>query len=162
MADLTEHHEVRVRGENQTIVFSADTEDGRLVIRQVPDGKDPKDVCAITLSNPDELRAFFTGLRRILSSLGLGDQASEQAGTVRAQKPRAVEGRREEQRETVVAEARQKNPQAFAPWTKAEEQEIRRRHDAGESVQAIAHARKRSPRAIQLRLQRLGVLPPDE
>jgi len=66
------------------------------------------------------------------------------------------------EREALVAQARQRNPQAFAPWTKEEEEEIRRRHAGGESIQTIASARQRSPRAIELRLQRLGVLPPDE
>jgi hypothetical protein len=54
---------------DHTIVFLADSKDGRLVIRQQPDDKKPKDVCAITLSDPDELRTYFKGLRRILSSL---------------------------------------------------------------------------------------------
>lgn len=66
------------------------------------------------------------------------------------------------EREALVAQSRQRNPQAFAPWTKDEEEEIRRRHADGESIPTIASARQRSPRAIELRLQRLGVLPPDE
>jgi hypothetical protein len=36
VADVTERHEVRIRGRDHTIVFSA--EDGRLVIRQEPEG----------------------------------------------------------------------------------------------------------------------------
>jgi hypothetical protein len=51
------------------------------------------------------------------------------------------------------------NDKTFMPWTKDEEQEIRRRYEAGEEIQSIARAPKRSPRAIELRLQRLGVLP---
>jgi hypothetical protein len=76
MSDLSERHEVRVRGQGQTIVFIAESEDGRLLIRQEFDGKKAKD-------------------------------------------------------------------------------------ESGESVEAIARARKRSPRAIELRLQRLGGLPRD-
>jgi DNA-binding NarL/FixJ family response regulator len=60
----------------------------------------------------------------------------------------------------MVAAARARNAQAFAPWSKDEEQEILRRFKAGDSVEAIAKARKRSVRAIELRLQRLGALPP--
>jgi hypothetical protein len=161
MADISERHEIRVRGRDHTIVFLADSKDGRLVIRQEPDGKKPKDVCAITLSDPDELRAFFKGLRRILSSLGQEVDFDEPAVT-RRDKPRAVAGGREQDRDVVVAQARQRNPQAFAPWTKDEEQEIRRRYEAGDSVQTIARAHKRSPRAIELRLQRLGLLPPEQ
>jgi hypothetical protein len=32
-------HEIKIRDHDRTIVFTADPEDGRLVIRQVPDGK---------------------------------------------------------------------------------------------------------------------------
>ena len=32
MAELSERHEVRVRGKDSTIVFSADSNDGKLVI----------------------------------------------------------------------------------------------------------------------------------
>jgi hypothetical protein len=39
----------------------------------------------------------------------------------------------------------------FAPLTGDEEQEIRRRHEAGESIPTIARARKRSPRADENR-----------
>ncbi len=70
MSDLTERHEVRVRGTNQTISFVADSDDGRLFIRVEADGKKGKDVCAITLANPEELHAFFKGLRQIVEALG--------------------------------------------------------------------------------------------
>jgi hypothetical protein len=161
MAHVSERHEIRVRGRDHTIVFLADSKNGRLVIRQEPDGKKPKDVCAITLSDPDELRAFFKGLRRILSSLGQEVDFDEPAVT-RRNKPRAAAAGREQDREVVVAQARQRNPQAFAPWTKDEEQEVRRRYEAGDSIQTIAREHKRSPRAIELRLQRLGLLPPEQ
>jgi len=70
MPDLSERHEIRVRGHDSTIVFTADSEDGRLCIRQVHDGDEGRDVCSITLADPQELRTFFVGLHRILSSLG--------------------------------------------------------------------------------------------
>jgi hypothetical protein len=70
MTDMSERHEVRVRAGDSTIVFTADSEDGRLCIRQEPDGGKPGDACSIALSDPQELAAFFTGLRRMLSSLG--------------------------------------------------------------------------------------------
>jgi hypothetical protein len=44
MANLSERHEVRIRGRDHTIVFLADSADGRLVIRQEPEGKKAKDV----------------------------------------------------------------------------------------------------------------------
>ena len=161
MPDVTERHEVRVRGQDQTIVFLADSEDGRLIIRQEPDGRTAKDVCQIALSNPDELRAFFKGLRRILASLGNQVDPVEAPPSKRGKLP-AAESAQDDDREAVVAPARQRNAQAFAPWTREEEEEIRRRHQAGESIETIARARKRSPRAVQLRLQRLGVLPSEE
>ena len=161
MPKIAERHEIRIRGRDQVIVFIADSEDGRLVIRQEPEGKKSKEVCAITLSDPDELRAFFKGLRRILASMGHAVDSGDAPGVARRANLRVVNGRKEDERDAVVAQARQRNPQAFAPWTKEEEQEIRRRHEAGESIQAIARAHKRSPRAIELRLQRLGVAAPE-
>ena len=70
MTDMSERHEVRVRAGESTIVFTADSEDGRLCIRQEPDGGNPENACSIALSDPGELAAFFKGLRRVLSSLG--------------------------------------------------------------------------------------------
>jgi hypothetical protein len=104
MAELSERHEVRIRGTDQTIVFIADSEDDGLVRRQELDRKHSKEVCAITLANPDELCLFFKGLRRILASLG---------------------------------------------------------HPVG-PADVPQPARKRSPRAIELRLQRLGLVPRGE
>lgn len=157
MSKLTERHEVRVRGQGSTIVFLADSEDGRLIIRQEPDGARAKDVCTLTLSDPEELKGFFKGLRRILVALEHRDVQSPQPERPRLEKPKGDD----RERDAVIEQARQRNPQAFAPWTKEEEQEIRRRYEAGESLQQIARERKRSPRAIELRLQRMGVLPPE-
>jgi eukaryotic-like serine/threonine-protein kinase len=52
-----------------------------------------------------------------------------------------VSGRRnEDDRDAVIAQARQRNPQAFAPWTKDEEKLVRKRHEAGESIPSIGYA----------------------
>jgi hypothetical protein len=174
---MSERHEVRVRGANATIVFVADSQDGRLIIRQETGDEDPTEVCSISLSNSDELRAFFQGLQRVVASLGpIGAEAAQTArvprspGSSNAQRlPRQAQTRGssptrppdDAEREALVAQARTRNPQAFAPWTREEEEEIRQRHGRGESIQTIAQARRRSPRAIELRLQRLGVLPPE-
>ena len=164
MAELSERHEIRVRGKDNTVVFVADSSDGKLVIRQEWDGKGPKQSCSITLADPSELEAFFKGLRRIMASLGTVEDRPA------AQPPRLRSGptptptptpSSDDEREAVVAKARQRNPQAFAPWSKEEEQEVAKRYRAGESVEAIARARKRSPRAIELRLQRLGLMAGD-
>ena len=117
MPDISERHEIRIRGRDHTIVFIADSQDGRLVIRQEPDGKKSKEVCAITLSDPDELRAFLKGLRRILSSLGHAVESGEEPAPTRGERPRLVTSRREDERDA-VAQARQRNPLAFVPWTR--------------------------------------------
>lgn len=156
MAEISERHEVRVRGKDNTVVFTADSADGKLVIRQEWDGKGPKQACAITLADPSELK----GLERIMASLG----TIESAQAVPRQ-PRRLPGAEAalpepgtEDREALVAKARTKNPQAFAPWSKKEEEEIARRYRSGESIEAIARVQKRSARAIELRLERLGLL----
>ncbi len=139
--------------------------DGRLVIRQ--EGDDTKDVCSITLSNPEELETFFQGLRRILASLEYKveptGRAAAPSGPAAAPSPPlstpSLQDRSPDEREAIVEQARQRNPQAFAPWTREEEQQIRRRYEAGESIPAIARAHKRSARAIELRLQRIGAIP---
>ena len=88
MNDLSERHEIRVRGHDSTIVFIADSEDGRLHIRQEQDGKRDCDVCSITLSDPEELRGFFMGLRRMLASLGHAPEPGAAAAATRAASPR--------------------------------------------------------------------------
>jgi hypothetical protein len=154
-ADISEIHEVRIRGADHIVVFSADSQDGKLTIRQEFDGRKPDSACAITLADPNELRSFFKGLRRILQSLGeLVDTPREIPPQISAL-PNTVSS---EDREAIMERARQSNPKAFAPWTREEEEDIRRRYEAGENIQMIARARKRSPRAIELRLQRLGLL----
>jgi hypothetical protein len=161
MSELSERHEVRIRGRDNTITFVADSDDGRLVIRQERDGKSPKEMCAITLSNPPELKTFINGLRRILTSLEQDVEPAQRPSTGRIATNSGAPPQRAEDRDVVVA-ARQRDPQAFAPWTREEEQEIRKRHAGGEGVDAIARAHKRSRRAIELRLQRLGALPREE
>jgi hypothetical protein len=47
-----------------------------------------------------------------------------------------LDGESEEERQTAIAQARQKNPQAFAPRTREEEQEISKRFKAGETCSA--------------------------
>jgi hypothetical protein len=112
MAELSERHEVRLRGKDKTITFIADSDDGRLVIRQEDDGRKAKDVCAITLSDPDELRGFFKGLRRIMASLGVSvdPEGSPQPKpkAIPAPKRNYVAPKRDDttpEREAIIAEA---------------------------------------------------------
>ena len=47
---------------------------------------------------------------------------------------------------------------AYAPWTKADDLDLRRRHEAGETMDAIAAAFGRKPGAIRSRLKKLGLI----
>src|SRR4051812_28955772 len=114
LARMSERHEVRVQGEEQTIVFVADSADGRLIIRQEGNGKDPSEICSIALSNPDELRAFFTGLQRVIASLGhaIDLPPSASRGSSPRASQRVLSGNRSEsrdpqEREALVAQARE-------------------------------------------------------
>ncbi len=99
--------------------------------------------------------AFFKGLRKILASLGVDEDRGVPAAPPRSGRLDRNTGHNED-RESLITQARQRNAQAFTPWTREEEQEVRRRYEAGESIQSIARSHKRSPRAIELRLQRMG------
>lgn len=58
-----------------------------------------------------------------------------------------------------VASLRQSHGKAYAPWTEDEERDLRSRHQAGESVGAIAAQLGRKPGAIRSRLKKLALLP---
>src|SRR4051812_24087902 len=92
---MSERHEVRVPGDGQTIVFVADSDDRRLIIRQEREGQGAEEVCSISLSNPQELRSFFNGLRRIVGSLG---QQMESDQPARRESARAIRPQREAQK----------------------------------------------------------------
>ena len=47
---------------------------------------------------------------------------------------------------------------AYAPWTRDEDGDLKRRHQAGERVDAIAAAFGRKPGAIRSRLKKLGLV----
>jgi ATP-dependent DNA helicase PIF1 len=47
---------------------------------------------------------------------------------------------------------------AYAPWTRDEDGDLKRRHQAGERVDAIATAFGRKPGAIRSRLKKLGLV----
>ena len=57
-----------------------------------------------------------------------------------------------------VATLRQSHGKAYAPWTAAEEQELRRLHHVGESATAIAEILGRKPGAIRSRLKKLALI----
>jgi hypothetical protein len=165
---ISERHEIVVETDESTFVLTADSRDGRLVIQQRKKrGSGPgHEVCSLSLANPDELEAFFEGLRRVLSSPGLTPARRENVGRpVSSREPpnrSALPAARDTERDEVVARARGRNPKAFEPWSRQEEEEVRRRYQAGESLDSIARVHNRSPKAIQMRLERLGALPRSE
>jgi hypothetical protein len=53
---------------------------------------------------------------------------------------------------------RQSHGKAYAPWTEAEEQELRRLHHVGESPTAIGEILGRKPGAIRSRLKKLALI----
>ena len=57
-----------------------------------------------------------------------------------------------------VATLRQSHGKAYAPWTEAEEQELRRLHHVGESPTAIGEILGRKPGAIRSRLKKLALI----
>jgi hypothetical protein len=124
MAELAERHEITIRGHDGTIVFTADSADGRLVIRQIPERRKSKNICSITLADPNELRAFFKGLRRIVASLEHGAEVIDNAPPADTESRRTIGQRqigqrqRDEDRDVIIAQAREKNAQAFAPLDK--------------------------------------------
>lgn len=159
MGALSERHEVRVRSKQHTFVFVADTDEGRLIIRQEPlEGASDEEVCALTLADPQELKDFFHGLRRVLAASG---QETGRRAAPTDRSPRQLSLRNvpsPEEREQLVEAARTRNPHAFEPWTREEERQVVDRYEAGASIDEIAAAHARSRRAIELRLRRLGVM----
>ncbi len=57
-----------------------------------------------------------------------------------------------------VEAIREKHGKAYAPWSREEESDLRRRHQSGETVDAIAAGLGRKPGAIRSRLKKLEVL----
>jgi hypothetical protein len=158
---IAEKHEIVVETDESIFTLTADSRDGRLLIQQRrKSGRSDREVCSLSLSNPGELADFFDGLRRLLSSTGIripeeeGRRQKEPAALPRGA-PRQAAGA--EDREEIVARARGRNPKAFEPWTPIEEAEVRRRYEAGEGLESIARTHNRSPKAIEMRLERMGL-----
>ena len=138
MARISERHEVRVEASGHRYLFIA--EEGRLSIRQETEGG--RELCSLTVARPDELSAFFDGLRRVLES------------THADERPR----RKQDERDQMIQQAQRRNAKAFAPWTPDEDRRVRELYERGKSIDEIARLHNRSPRAIEMRLGKLGVL----
>jgi hypothetical protein len=155
---ITQMHRVTVETGGKNIVFIAEPDEGRLIIRE--EDENGKEVCSLKLANPDELSAFFEGLQRIFAS------TQNQPRIQQTEQPRPMQRSlpdtsNEENREEVISRARTRNPNAFKGWSKSEEAEMKQRFQKGESIPSIARALQRSEKAIEMRLKRNGLLPED-
>lgn len=115
VAQITEQRSVTVRSDDTVFEFVADPDRGHLEIREHPDGEQPSTVCALTIDDLEELEGFLAGLHRVL-----GRPTSPAPPPAAARAPNAEHAAAEER----VYRARQRDPKAFAAWTKAEEQEL--------------------------------------
>jgi hypothetical protein len=182
MAEVSERRQVRVRDGDTEFSFLADPDAGRLVIREQRGEEDPEELCALTIADRDELAGFLTGLRRVLgvdAPTAARDETPVRAANVSAPSERRAEaltsgrerapdptsdspnGADEEDRDAIIERARQRNPQAFSRWTSEEEQRLREEHEEGLPVEEIARRHDRSRRAVQMRLERLGLREPE-
>jgi hypothetical protein len=161
---IAEKHEIVVETDESIFTLTADSRDGRLLIQQRrKNGRSDREVCALTLSNPGELADFFDGLRRLLSSTGIRipeEGSRREKAPVALPRSASSPAAGPEDREEIVARARGRNPKAFEPWTPIEEADVRRRYEAGEKIENIARTHNRSPKAIEMRLERMGLRSP--
>jgi ATP-dependent DNA helicase RecQ len=56
------------------------------------------------------------------------------------------------------ASIREKYPNAGKPWSKQDDEELRKLFTDGDSVDDLASTLARTPKAVRLRLERLGLL----
>ena len=165
--EIREAREVRVRQGEVSFVFLADHATGRLVVREESDEGD--EVCAVTVGSRDELDAFLTGLRRVLG-VGEGGQGGSSgreaadrgaeavdAGRGRADASRTQERDESADRDAAIERARERNPQAFKSWSPEEERRLADAYGRGVSIEQLARDHQRSPRAVDMRLQKLGL-----
>lgn len=59
---------------------------------------------------------------------------------------------------SAMEKAKQKHPRAYAPWTEAEDAELKTMHAAGKSAAEMAEHFQRQPSAIRSRLGKLGLV----
>lgn len=174
MPEIVERREVVVRDGERELAFIASPDDGELTILDRGDAGDDE-VCAIRLGDREELTAFLEGLRRVLlDGTDLGGRAPElldgtprdggrgggpsSGGGAPSPPPRGSSRRPQdgEDREERIERARQRHSNAFAAWTRDEEQRLLDAHRDGTSVADLARAHGRSQRAIEMRLEKLG------
>lgn len=155
---ISEVRQITVSQGDTTFVFLADHEAGRLVIRQ--ESEEGEDVCALTVSDRAELDGFLTGLRRVLGveqGPGAAEPPRRPQPSVDGGRPEVGAGEEGEDREAAIERARQRNPSAFKSWTRDEERRLADAYREGTPIAELAKAHERSPRAIEMRLAKLGL-----
>jgi hypothetical protein len=174
MAEITERREVQVRSGDSTFVFVAEPDDGRLRIEERDADGAQTEVCAITIADTAELSGFLEGLARVLGiqqPAGRGpvaqllDAADDDAGRQVRQAASLGSGPApappgdadDGDRDAIVERARQRNPQAFKSWSREEEQRVREAYERGTPISEIARDVQRSQRAVEMRLEKMGV-----
>lgn len=176
MAEITERREVRVRGDEGAFVFAAEPEAGRLVIREERDGGDGEELCALTIADRAELSGFLQGLRRVLGvedanaapAEPIDQRGADGRGTAerRALAPGtaatssrgadAADRNEEEDRQAAIERARRRGQgNAFAAWSRDEEQRLLAAVDEGRGLDALAREHGRSRRALEVRLEKI-------
>ncbi len=159
MTERAEHYEITFDILDRTITLSASSSTGRLTIRSAD--RDSTDCeCCLTVADTEELAPFFTELRRLLGAAyersAAPDERRDTDETEPPNLPPPVFDRPPDERDTIIELARRTNPNAFAPWSREEEEDVLCRYETGEPIEEIARHHNRSPRAIALRLKRIG------
>jgi hypothetical protein len=172
LTEISERREVRVRGDGVTFVFVAEPDAGRLVIHEER-GDTSNEVCALTIGDRDELRGFLDGMRRAIGVddgprvLDRRDEHTDRPAAGPRRSPALAPGAPpagppppgppggEEDRQAAIARARQRHGNAFAAWSRDEEQQLLREVDAGRDLDELAREHGRSRRALELRLDKL-------
>lgn len=103
-------------------------------------------------------RAASGRARDALARLGPEELARRQASFLEACGGRQPEAETEAAKAYDVTTVRRSHGKAYAPWTEEEERDLRRRHKAGEPVNAIASSLGRQPGAIRSRLKKLALI----
>jgi ATP-dependent DNA helicase PIF1 len=114
-----------------------------------------------------EKDAEFRAASKTARGAASGDASSlagRQAAFLESSKARPTSTQPKQQRSSAypkayeVAALRETHAKAYAPWTEAEESDLKRRHCEGETVDTIAASLGRKPGAIRSRLKKLALI----
>ena len=150
--EISDRREVRVSVGEKEFAFVADPGADRVTIREELPGEPGSRKTGTTMVlTGEELQAFMQGLTRVMANETAPPppSANPQAAPSAAPSPALSDPE-------TIERARSRNPNAFKPWTRDEERRLQEGVRAGNSVEELAAELERSPRAVAIRLQRLG------